>query len=69
MSDLFTVYSYNLSVESIPVVILLVKSFPVKNLSISDQNGKLTTGKLTTDKVYHALTSDQNSAYNFSCIV
>jgi hypothetical protein len=30
---------------------LPVKTFPVKILSKSDQNGKLSTGKLSTDKV------------------
>ena len=36
----------NILVESLPV-----KISPVKSLSKSDQNGKLTTGKLSTDKV------------------
>jgi hypothetical protein len=31
---------------------LPVESFPVKTLSTRDQNGKLSTGKLSTDKVY-----------------
>jgi hypothetical protein len=39
-----------LSVKSFPVGSLLVKSFPDKSLSKSDQNGKLSTGKLFADK-------------------
>ena len=39
--------------ENIPVESLPVKKLPVKTLSKSDQNGKLTTGIFSTDKVWN----------------
>ena len=40
-----------LSVGSFPVGNLPVKSFPVKSLSKSDQNGKLSTDKVVTNRL------------------
>ena len=53
MSNAYTQNNHNFStVQNIPAINFPVKSFPVKTLAKSDQNGRVTTGIFSTDKVY-----------------
>ena len=58
MSNAYTQNNHNFStVQNIPAINFPVKSFPVKTLAKSDQNGRVTTGIFSTNKVYILLRS------------